>query len=57
MLTERLLPSLLESSPFVRNVSNPMHHEHSGLDAMLERAGLRLEAATADGRLWRAGGA
>lgn len=44
---------LLESSPFVRNLSNPMHHEHAGFDELLIAKGLRLEHETPECRIWR----
>jgi SAM-dependent methyltransferase len=49
----RLRGGLLESSPYVRNLSNPMHHEHQTLDSTLIVAGLELEVALPSGRLWR----
>lgn len=59
-LADTLLPALApfgllaESSPFVKNFSNPMHHEDTeGLDAALTAAGLRLVEDRADFRLWR----
>lgn len=59
LLTERLLPALrsvgrlAESSPFVRNLSNPMHHEHTGLETLLQRRGLHVEADDVVARIWR----
>ncbi|HEY7792574.1 MAG TPA: class I SAM-dependent methyltransferase [Gaiellaceae bacterium] len=58
-LRGNLLPSirpgglLIESSPFVRNVSNPMHHEHGQLDELLADAGFVLEADDPMCRVWR----
>jgi len=58
-LHDNLLPSirsgglLIESSPFVRNVSNPMHHEHAQLDELLRREGFVLETEDALCRVWR----
>jgi hypothetical protein len=59
LLRDELLPSirsrgiLAESSPFTRNLSNPMHHEHRTLDATLRAIGFRLEADYPELRLWR----
>lgn len=59
LLDERLLPGirdggwLVESSPFARSLSNPMHHEHRGLEATLRSSGFELEAETDAGRVWR----
>lgn len=59
LLTRRLLPAirpggrLIESSPFVRNVSNPMHHEHSGLEPLLAAASFVLEWEASEGRAWK----
>ncbi len=61
LLTESLLPAirdggrLLESSPFVQNVSNPMHHEHKDFESTLENASFLLEHSSPEGRLWRRG--
>jgi SAM-dependent methyltransferase len=45
---------LVESSPFVRTISNPMHHEDEiGFDASLGRLGLELDADEGDYRIWR----
>ena len=58
-LRGNLLPSirrgglLIESSPFVRNVSNPMHHEHAQLDELLRSEGFALEADDPLCRVWR----
>lgn len=59
-LDERLLPALrpggvlVENSPFVVNVSNPMHHDDWGLDEHLRGRGLALERVADDGtRVWR----
>ena len=56
----RLLPALApggllaERSPFVRNFSNPMHHEDVyDLDALLRSNGLELEKEAELFRLWR----
>lgn len=61
-LEEELLPALtpggrlVESSPFVRSPSNPMHHEDvDQLDAILERNGLQLVRTADEFRVWRAG--
>jgi hypothetical protein len=59
LLTDRLLPTirhggaLVESSPFIRNTSNPMHHEHRTLDTTLAATGFVLEAQYPDARVWR----
>jgi hypothetical protein len=59
LLREELLPAirvgglLAESSPFVRNLSNPMHHEHRGFEATLATLGLDLEAEYPEVRVWR----
>jgi SAM-dependent methyltransferase len=59
VLVNRLLPSirsggaLAESSPFVRNLSNPMHYEHSGLATLLEQHDFTCEADEPECRLWR----
>lgn len=46
---------LIENSPFVTGVANPMHHADWGLDDHLRARGLALEKTTADGsRVWRA---
>lgn len=61
LLLKRLLPAirhggrLIESSPFVRSLSNPMHHEHSALDSLLDSSGFELEADGAHGRVWLRG--
>lgn len=62
LLDRRLLPVLhpggilIENSPFVCNVANPMHHEDWGLDELLEARGLSLEHTSEDGtRVWRSG--
>jgi hypothetical protein len=59
-VAERLLPALrdggllIENSPFVQNVANPMHHQDWGLDEQLGAAGMALETVAADGtRVWR----
>jgi hypothetical protein len=58
-LRERLLPAigsgglLAEASAFVRNISNPMHHEHRTLDDTLAAGGLELEGDYPEGRVWR----
>lgn len=59
-LTERLLPSirsgghLLESSPFIRNLSNPMHHEDDvNLSMFLQERGFVLIRDDVGGRAWR----
>jgi hypothetical protein len=58
LLVERLIPSirgsgfLAESSPFVRNVSNPMHHEHDGLEGLLTDGGFRVQVDTPECRVW-----
>jgi methylase of polypeptide subunit release factors len=45
---------LVESSPFVRTLWNPMHHEDAiGFDASLRRLGFRLEADEREYRIWR----
>jgi SAM-dependent methyltransferase len=45
---------LVESSPFVRTLSNPMHHEDEiGFDARLQRLGFGLEVDESDFRIWR----
>ena len=61
-LDNELLPSLadagrlVESSPFVRNPSNPMHHEDiEGLDGILAAHGLRRVATTDEFHVWRRG--
>jgi hypothetical protein len=59
LLRDELLPSirneglLAEWSPFVRNLSNPMHYEHRTLDATLSATGFHLEAEYPEVRLWR----
>jgi hypothetical protein len=59
LLTGQLLPAirqggvLIESSPFVRTLSNPMHHEHRGLDPLLQSEGFVLRDETDEGRLWK----
>jgi SAM-dependent methyltransferase len=59
LLHGELLPTiraggvLAESSPFVRNLSNPMHHEHKTLDQTLSTVGFRLEAEYPEVRVWR----
>jgi 2-polyprenyl-3-methyl-5-hydroxy-6-metoxy-1,4-benzoquinol methylase len=59
-LTTRLLPALrrggalLEASPFVRNISNPMHHEDGAvLEETLAAYGAVQERETAGLRIWR----
>jgi SAM-dependent methyltransferase len=45
---------LVESSPFVRTLSNPMHHEDEiGFEASLRRLEFELEADEHDYRIWR----
>jgi SAM-dependent methyltransferase len=63
-LQDRLLPALrpggvlIENSPFVRNMANPMHHQDWGMDAYLRDRGLALEHTGADGtRVWRSAAA
>lgn len=62
LLVDRLLPSiradgyLAESSPFVRNVSNPMHHEHADLEVLLTSGGFQLQVATPECRVWHRSG-
>jgi hypothetical protein len=59
LLSEELLPairiggSLVESSPFVRSLSNPMHHEHEGLESILEVARFALVVDQPECRIWR----
>jgi 2-polyprenyl-3-methyl-5-hydroxy-6-metoxy-1,4-benzoquinol methylase len=59
LLVNHLLPAirdggvLAESSPFVRNLSNPMHYEHRTFEATLSANGFRLEAEYPEVRLWR----
>lgn len=60
-LENRLLPALrpggmlVESSPFVRSLSNPMHREDGDvLDRVLERSGFLHAEAPAPLRAWRA---
>ena len=62
VLEERLLPALaeggrlVESSPFVRDLSQPMHHEDPGLEAILTAAGIRLVEARREYRVWQRDG-
>jgi SAM-dependent methyltransferase len=45
---------LVESSPFVRTLSNPMHHEDEiGFESALRRLGFELEADEREYRIWR----
>ena len=44
--------TLVESSPFVVNLANPMHHEDPGFQDLLEARGLELVRADTDPRLW-----
>ena len=59
LLRENLLPAirlggaLVESSPFSRTLSNPMHYEHSDLEETLVVQGFALERSTANCRIWR----
>jgi SAM-dependent methyltransferase len=61
LLRDQLLPAirdggvLAEWSPFVRNLSNPMHHEHRGLEELMTTAGFVLEAESSEARVWRNG--
>jgi 2-polyprenyl-3-methyl-5-hydroxy-6-metoxy-1,4-benzoquinol methylase len=61
LLRDELVPAvrnggvLAELSPFVRNLSNPMHHEHRILDGTLSAFGFQLEAAYPEVRVWRKG--
>jgi SAM-dependent methyltransferase len=49
---------LVESSPFVQSVSNPMHHDDPGLDEHLRASGYNVAKTASDGsRLWRGEGA
>lgn len=59
-LDRRLLPALrpggmlVENSPFVLNMANPMHHDDWGLDAQLRSRGLELVHVAEDQtRVWR----
>lgn len=58
-LREQLIPAigsgglLAEASPFIRNISNPMHHEHRTLDNTLAAGGLELEGQYPEVRVWR----
>jgi len=59
-LAERLLPAvrrggaLVESSPFTRSLSNPMHHVQSAaLEEALGAAGFALEGVDGSARVWR----
>jgi 2-polyprenyl-3-methyl-5-hydroxy-6-metoxy-1,4-benzoquinol methylase len=45
--------ALAEASPFVRTLSNPMHHEHEGLEEIMASAGFRLEVEESPCRVWR----
>lgn len=57
-LDDRLLPALrpggrlLEDSPFVRNLANPMHHDDWGLEEHLRAAGLAVHAVAGNTRVW-----
>jgi SAM-dependent methyltransferase len=60
LLRSELLPAirphgrLVEASPFVRNLSNPMHHEHGNFEEVMTRSGFAVEAeGPADLRVWR----
>ena len=59
LLSETLLPAirqrgaLAESSPFLRNLSNPMHHEHNNMEDTVAESGLTLEEDTLECRVWR----
>lgn len=59
VLSANLLPSLtddgvlIENSPFVVNVSNPMHHENFGFEAHMQGAGFDISDRGRDGtRIW-----
>jgi len=58
ILADRLLPALgdggllFEDSPFVQNLSNPMHHADWGLAEQLRAAGLTVRASHANLRVW-----
>jgi 2-polyprenyl-3-methyl-5-hydroxy-6-metoxy-1,4-benzoquinol methylase len=63
-LRQELLPALrpggllVEASPFVRSLSNPMHHiEGAALDDALASARFTLESSSAGLRVWRRPGA
>jgi len=45
--------ALVESSPFVVNESNPMHHDDPGFDDLLRAHALDLAHAADDHRVWR----
>ena len=45
--------ALVESSPFVVNESNPMHHDDPGFDDLLRAHALDLAHAADDHRFWR----
>jgi SAM-dependent methyltransferase len=45
--------ALAEASPFVRTLSNPMHHEHESFETIMESAGFRLEVEEPTCRVWR----
>jgi 2-polyprenyl-3-methyl-5-hydroxy-6-metoxy-1,4-benzoquinol methylase len=59
VLRKLLLPALreagrlVESSPFIRTLSNPMHHEHTQLDMLLASEGFVVEVAGDGARVWR----
>jgi 2-polyprenyl-3-methyl-5-hydroxy-6-metoxy-1,4-benzoquinol methylase len=62
LLEGELLPAvaegglLAESSPFVANLSNPMHHEDDvDFETLLDSAGFALEKDTPHVRIWRSG--
>jgi hypothetical protein len=46
---------LVEASPFVRNVSNPMHHAHHNFEALMSENGFAVVARRGDLRAWSRG--
>jgi 2-polyprenyl-3-methyl-5-hydroxy-6-metoxy-1,4-benzoquinol methylase len=59
ILEERLLPALrdggvlIEDSPFVRTIANPMHHADWGLAELLGARGFEVRSRDAHTRVWQ----
>jgi cyclopropane fatty-acyl-phospholipid synthase-like methyltransferase len=59
LMQDQLIPAikqdgiLVEASPFTRNLSNPMHHEHQGFDGLMTDAGFELDESASPIRIWR----
>jgi 2-polyprenyl-3-methyl-5-hydroxy-6-metoxy-1,4-benzoquinol methylase len=54
VLLRRVEPNgiLVEASPFVRSVSNPMHHVHRDLEALMAKSGFAIVGQRGEFRAW-----